>query len=203
MFILFSVCSSIFYETSSKISNLLRSYSGECLGSSSDEERSELRYAIWIAEFRELLDLWTHAAFWGNPVCSLTGVFCSFFRRGVFQQHTTDLRAQPSLSSRFGSSNASGAQIYLWSVRVSRYVRPRMMSPQLWFSTVVVVFFCTLVDFRIFASGRRVVARCLRVVVSFAGTRGFQTHNPVWLKLPSEFKHISKWWKRNDKGFFK
>ena len=26
--------------------NLLRSYSGECLGSSSDEERSELRYAI-------------------------------------------------------------------------------------------------------------------------------------------------------------
>ena len=25
---------------------LLRSYSGECLGSSSDEERSELRYAI-------------------------------------------------------------------------------------------------------------------------------------------------------------
>ena len=80
MFILFSVCSSIFYETSSKISNLLRSYSGECLGSSSDEERSELRYSIWIAEFRELLDLWTHAAFWLTPVCSFTGVFNSFFR---------------------------------------------------------------------------------------------------------------------------
>ena len=29
------------------------------------------------------------------------------------------------------------------------------------------------------------------------------SHNPVYLKLPSEFKHISKWWKRNDKGFFK
>ena len=58
---------------------LLRSYSGECLGSSSDEERSELRYAIWIAEFRELLDLWTHAAFQRELVCSFTGVFYSSF----------------------------------------------------------------------------------------------------------------------------
>ena len=57
---------------------LLRSCSGECLGSSSDEERSELRYSIWIAEFRELVDLWTHAAFWLTPVCSFTGVYNSF-----------------------------------------------------------------------------------------------------------------------------
>ena len=60
------------------VSYLLRSCSGECLGSSSDEERSELRYSIWIAEFRELVDLWTHAAFWLTPVCSFTGVYNSF-----------------------------------------------------------------------------------------------------------------------------
>ena len=69
-----------FYKTFRRSRYLLRSYSGECLGSSSDEERSELRYSIWIAEFRELLDLWTHAAFWLTPVCSFTGVFNSFFR---------------------------------------------------------------------------------------------------------------------------
>ena len=106
MFILFSVCSSIFYETSSKISNLLRSYSGECLGSSSDEERSELRYAIWIAEFRELLDLWTHAAFWGNPVCSVTGVWNSFFRHGLVSW----ICVLSVLQSLLGTSNASGVR---------------------------------------------------------------------------------------------
>ena len=96
--------------------NLLRSYSGECLGSSSDEERSELRYAIWIAEFRELLDLWTHAAFWGNPVCSFTGVFNSFFRRGKFIKLVADLRAQLCFA-RLGTLNTSGAS--LRSMRVS------------------------------------------------------------------------------------
>lgn len=54
---------------------LLRSYSGECLGSSRDEERSELRYSIWIAEFRELIDLWTHAAFWVNIQFAVLPVF--------------------------------------------------------------------------------------------------------------------------------
>ena len=87
--------------------NLLRSYSGECLGSSSDEERSELRYAIWIAEFRELLDLWTHAAFWGNPVCSVTGVFNSFFRHGLGSW----ICVLSVLQSLLGTSNASGAAL--------------------------------------------------------------------------------------------
>ena len=38
--------------------------SGECLGSSSDEGRSELRYALWTAEFRESTDSWTHVVAW-------------------------------------------------------------------------------------------------------------------------------------------
>ena len=85
---------------------LLRSYSGECLGSSSDEERSELRYAIWIAEFRELLDLWTHAAFWRDPVCRFTGVFNSFFRHGGFSRGSA---CSACVSSLLGTSNASEA----------------------------------------------------------------------------------------------
>ena len=84
------------------VSYLLRSCSGECLGSSSDEERSELRYSIWIAEFRELVDLWTHAAFWLTPVCSFTGVYNSF----SVTISVVSLRARSS--NRVGASNSSG-----------------------------------------------------------------------------------------------
>ena len=70
--------------------------------------------------------------------------------------------------------------IHLWPVRVSRCVRPRMMSPQLWFSTVVVVLFCTLVDFRIrFGQTRRGALSPRCGCLSESATRGFQTHNPV------------------------
>ena len=37
------------------------------LGSHNDEERSEMRYAMRIAEFRESSDLWTQPALGGSP----------------------------------------------------------------------------------------------------------------------------------------
>jgi hypothetical protein len=37
------------------------------LGSRIDEERSELRYVMWIAEFSESSNLWTHLAPFGIP----------------------------------------------------------------------------------------------------------------------------------------
>ena len=37
------------------------------LGSRIDEERSELRYVMWIAEFSESSNLWTHLALFGIP----------------------------------------------------------------------------------------------------------------------------------------
>lgn len=37
------------------------------LGSRNDEERSELRYVMWIAEFSESSNLWTHIALSGIP----------------------------------------------------------------------------------------------------------------------------------------
>ena len=164
-------------------SNLLRSYSGECLGSSSDEERSELRYSIWIAEFRELVGLWTHAAFWlvqfavlpvFTILSSVTG------RSGGF----VDLRARSPRGA--GMWNTSAV------LRVLRCSPPRE-SASTWQQALV-----THNWFSFWESSRVwLVAFWWRYsfVISF--------HNPVSLKLPSEFKHISKWWKRNDKGFFK
>ena len=37
------------------------------LGSRNDEERSEMRYVMWIAEFSESSNLWTHIALFGIP----------------------------------------------------------------------------------------------------------------------------------------
>ena len=39
-----------------------QTFSDGCLGSHNDEGRSELRYAVWIAEFGESLDCWTQKA---------------------------------------------------------------------------------------------------------------------------------------------
>ena len=50
--------------------------SGECLGSRSEEGRSELRYAPWSAEFRETTDGWTHAASLWCIWVGVFGVFC-------------------------------------------------------------------------------------------------------------------------------
>ena len=147
-------------------SNLLRSYSGECLGSSSDEERSELRYAIWIAEFRELLDLWTHAAFWGNPVCSFTGVFNSFFRRGKFFKLVADLRAQLCFT-RLGTLNTSGAS--LRSMRVSTclsHIVTAALVIHSWFSSFYSQWLCA-------------IAPGTRKALQFALQRSYQPHNPV------------------------
>ena len=37
-------------------------FSNGSLGSRNDEERSEMRYVMWIADFRESSNLWTHIA---------------------------------------------------------------------------------------------------------------------------------------------
>ena len=40
---------------------------GGSLGSCIDEERSQLRYVMWIAEFSESSNLWTQIALSGTP----------------------------------------------------------------------------------------------------------------------------------------
>ena len=146
---------------------LLRSYSGECLGSSSDEERSELRYAIWIAEFRELLDLWTHAAFWGNPVCSFTGVFNSFFRRGEFIKLVADLRAQLCFTW-LGTLNTSGAS--LRSMRVSTCLS-HIVTAALVIHSCISSFYSPWLLSSCFGLTRKALQFVLR--------RSYQPHNPV------------------------
>ena len=45
-----------------RVKTILQTFSDGCLGSHNDEGRSELRYAVWIAEFSESLDCWTQKA---------------------------------------------------------------------------------------------------------------------------------------------
>ena len=49
----------------------MTTFNGGSLGSCIDEERSELRYVMWIAEFSESSNLRTQMALQG-PLCSMT-----------------------------------------------------------------------------------------------------------------------------------
>ena len=42
-------------------------FNNGCLGSRNDEERSEMRYVMWIADLSESSNLWTHIALAGPP----------------------------------------------------------------------------------------------------------------------------------------
>ena len=50
-----------------RIFNPFTTFSDGCLGSSIDEGRSKMRYAPWMAEFRESRECWTHTALSGYP----------------------------------------------------------------------------------------------------------------------------------------
>ena len=52
-------------EERKKKQTKLTTFNGGSLGSCIDEERSELRYVMWIAEFSESSNLWTHIALQG------------------------------------------------------------------------------------------------------------------------------------------
>jgi len=49
----------------------LTTFNGGSLGSCIDEERSELRYVLWIAEPSESSNLWTHIAL-QSSLCSMS-----------------------------------------------------------------------------------------------------------------------------------
>ena len=51
-----------------------RTFNNGSLGSRIDEERSEMRYVMWIAEFSESSNLWTHIALFGIPKSMLVWV---------------------------------------------------------------------------------------------------------------------------------
>ena len=58
----FEVRSLGFFAYWFNINNKHQTFSDGCLGSCNDEGRSELRYAVWIAEFSESSDCWTWKA---------------------------------------------------------------------------------------------------------------------------------------------
>ena len=51
------------------LNNIITTFDNGSLGSRNDEERSEMRYVVWIAEFRESSNLWTHIALNLGWVC--------------------------------------------------------------------------------------------------------------------------------------
>ena len=59
-------------------------FDGGSLGSRIDEERSQLRYVVWIAEFSESLNLWMQMALLGSPRSMSVGV-------SDFIKHTRDV----------------------------------------------------------------------------------------------------------------
>ena len=158
-----------------KGTHLLRFYSGECLGSSRDEERSELRYSIWIAGFRELLDFWTHAAFWIKHQFAVLSVSTI-----PFWHRNCTFPWACSLAQRWcaGVWNFSG----LCSPSKNSLIYCSMQD----MTTLEETLMSVRVTFRYL---------CFVVKLEF-------DNDLIWLKLPSEFKHISKWWKRNDQVFF-
>ena len=50
-----------------RLEQIFKTFNNGSLGSRIDEERSEMRYVVWIAEFRESSNLWTHIAPLGIP----------------------------------------------------------------------------------------------------------------------------------------
>ena len=53
-----------------KPKNDITTFSDGCLGSRNDEERSEKRYVMWIAELSESSKFWTHIALLAQlPAC--------------------------------------------------------------------------------------------------------------------------------------
>jgi len=62
---------SLFLKKTKKPKKLLTTFNGGSLGSCIDEERSELRYVMWIAEPSESSNLWTHIAL-QSSLCSMS-----------------------------------------------------------------------------------------------------------------------------------
>jgi len=69
-------------------------FNGGSLGSCIDEERSEMRYVMWIAEFSESSNLWTHIALQGK--CPVAWLFeCQIPSSGA-QPHTQAHTKKPT-----------------------------------------------------------------------------------------------------------
>ena len=64
--------------------NILTTFSNGCLGSRNDEERSEMRYVMRIAEFSESSNFWTQIALPGTPGSMPVSVSVDTTRKSSF-----------------------------------------------------------------------------------------------------------------------
>jgi hypothetical protein len=76
-------------------SNHRTTFNNGSLGSRIDEERSEMRYVMWIAEFRESLNLWTHLAPLGIPRGMPVWVSLELSKNNGFDHYFLELEVVP------------------------------------------------------------------------------------------------------------
>ena len=74
-----TLCVSMRMHAIGNVLHYNKTFSNGCLGSRIDEGRSEMRYALWIADFSEPSDFWTHMALLGLPDSTSVSVSFDFF----------------------------------------------------------------------------------------------------------------------------
>jgi len=96
----------------------MTTFNGGSLGSCIDEERSKLRYVMWIAGFSESSNLWTQMALQGSP-CSMS-VWVSVLLLSIY--FLCCFALPQSHTPRVGGSVGCGGVVlyldwgYLWGV---------------------------------------------------------------------------------------
>ena len=94
------------------------------LGSRIDEERSEMRYVMWIAEFSESSNLWTHIALSGIPKSMLVWVSVNTLKISIYCNRmwtwvipTTSIEIDGLLEMQCAAGHSSELKAYLFSPR--------------------------------------------------------------------------------------
>ena len=91
------------------------------LGSRIDEERSEMRYVMWIAEFSESSNLWTHIALSGIPESMLVWVSVNTSTSISFLKWELDLSDPNAFPYRkvAGYLKCRCSWTFLWAISIS------------------------------------------------------------------------------------
>ena len=161
------------------------------LGSRIDEERSEMRYVMWIAEFSESSNLWTHLAPLGIP--RGTPVWVSWNSQNPlffdpflgFGKGVLDLEVQClpfTFESELLSNKLVGSALLILNVIRCFYVLDLALS-----------FGCLLLT----VSRTMMVLRSLPFILVEGWTHKNKTLTSNRVRLPAELKHINKRRKRN------
>ena len=128
--------------------NVKYTFSDGCLGSHNDEERSEMRYVMRIAESSESSKLWTHLALPFGGVCLLECLFIppkipsgSFWSRMC---HSFSLK-KPQIPR--WQMNKNSTSFILFAIMFSFSIRKIVIIPIQWQCDVIITWFSAVVEY--------------------------------------------------------